>query len=406
MTAGTSGSPRQSAGREADSGLSWIFFASHAKPVFMCRALPERLAAADSVVVVAEPLSVLRRRRAPPLRERSARVEGYGRFWQYRPLHYPVGIPGFGPLFRLLNRRLLRSELDSLLPRGSRRIACYDSPHQYDLVKHLGETGSIYLAIDDRTLTVRGEPIGGELAAERRLLRAVEAVVCVSEPLAESLRSRVPAGRSIPIQVLPNGYDERLFDPGRAWAEPAVLHALGKPRVLVAGHVSERIDWDGIESASRLRPDWTWVFLGPADAGIPEKIRLLGSQPGRLVWHPPVAVSEVPAWIAHCEAGAVPYRLNSFTRASSPLKAVEYLAMGAPVLSTRVPALDRYHDAIRWVEEGDGASYARVLDEILASPGDSGARIAAAREESWASKAMLFRAMSTRAGTGLAGEVR
>jgi glycosyltransferase involved in cell wall biosynthesis len=221
---------------------------------------------------------------------------------------------------------------------------------------------SIYLAIDDRTRTTWGEPISGELEAEVRLLSKVDRVVCVSETLAEVLRSRVPNGRTLPIHVLPNGYNERLFNPNLDRYEPDALNRIPRPRILVAGHISERIDWEGVKGAVKARPEWTWVFVGPADNGMKEKINALG---GSNFYHPPVPVEQVPAWIKHCNACGVPYRLNPFTMASSPLKAVECLAMGAPVLSTRITSLECYDGAIEWVKEGDGESYAKALDKLL-----------------------------------------
>ena len=82
-------------------------------------------------------------------------------------------------------------------------------------------------------------------------------------------------------------------------------------------------------------------------------------------YHPPVPVSNVPAWISHCDASAVPYRLNPFTLASHPLKAMEYLAMGKPVLSTKIPSLECYDGVLEWVEVGVGESYTLTLDQIL-----------------------------------------
>lgn len=38
--------------------------------------------------------------------------------------------------------------------------------------------------------------------------------------------------------------------------------------------------------------------------------------------------------------------------------------MGAPVLSTIIPSLKRYDEVIEWVNEGDGESYARALDNL------------------------------------------
>jgi hypothetical protein len=85
----------------------------------------------------------------------------------------------------------------------------------------------------------------------------------------------------------------------------------------------------------------------------------------RAAWHySPMHFPEgMPAFIAHCNACAVPYRLHSFTLDGSPLKAIKYLTMRASVLITRIPALGHYGDAIQWVEQGDGESYARALDK-------------------------------------------
>jgi glycosyltransferase involved in cell wall biosynthesis len=298
-----------------------------------------------------------------------------------------------GKILGHLNQRLLGRELNSLLPKNGKRIVCYDSPTQDQLVGKLREDLSVYIAIDEKTLTVSGEPIQGEVEAEKRLLSRVDKVICVSERLAQVLRSRVPSGRNLPISVLPNGYDERIFDPEKNYPEPSDLARIPKPRALVAGHISERIDWEGIKGAVKSRPSWTWVFVGPADAGMVERINTIG---GSTFYHPPVPVEEVPAWIRYCDACAVPYRLNPFTRASSPLKAIEYLAMGAPVLSTRIPALQPYGDVVHWVDESCGKSYVMGLDKVLEEKTDSGrmkARCMAVSNDSWARKAETFKAL-------------
>jgi glycosyltransferase involved in cell wall biosynthesis len=371
--------------------VSWIFFAADAKRTFTHRALAERLAEIESVIIVDRPVSVLRDGKVPPLKARCNRLLGVEGCWHYRPLHYPERILGLGRITRLMNRFRLKQELNQLLPRDGKRIVCFDSPTQDHLIGKLGEDISIYLAIDDKTLTVWGEPIHGELEAEKRLLSKVDMVVCVSETLAEVLRSRLPSGRNIPIIVLPNGYDERVFDPGKNYLEPSDLARVLKPRVLVAGHISERIDWEGIRGAVKTRTDWTWVFIGPADAGMKEKINNMG---GSTFYYPPIPAEEVPAWISHCDACAVPYRLNPFTAASSPLKAIEYLAMGAPVLSTRIPSLGCYDRAIEWVIESDGESYSKALSTLTIKSKDYSIRAFRQRAvsgDSWGARVNQFR---------------
>ena len=124
--------------------------------------------------------------------------------------------------------------------------------------------------------------------------------------------------------------------------------------------MSERIDWDGIAYVMKARPSWNWVFVGPKDTGALDKIKGLN-----FIWHDLLTHRSIPALIAHADVCAVPYKINDFTRASNPLKAIEYLAMGAPVLSTQIPSLKQYGDAIEWVEEGSGESYLRAIDRLL-----------------------------------------
>jgi len=377
---------------ETSSGVCWVFFAADAKPTSMRRALAERLAEREEVLIIDHPVSVVRDRKAPPLKDRWEHLPGIECCYHYRPLHFPERLPGIGRILKLWNQQRLQRELDQLLPRDTKRVVCYDSPTQDHLVGKLSEEISVYLAIDDKTLTVWGEPIHGELEAERRLLSRVDKAVCVSETLAGVLRSRVPNGRTLPIHVLPNGYNERIFNANRKYTEPAPLVDVRRPRILAAGHVSERIDWDGIAGAARLRPQWTWIFLGPADKGMQEKINSSLGKHG--FYYPPVSVQDVPAWIHHCDACGVPYRLNPFTRASSPLKAIEYLAMGAPVLSTPIPSLECYKNVLNWVREANGVSYANALDKILIEGCESKAvraRRASVEHDSWGNRVDQFR---------------
>jgi glycosyltransferase involved in cell wall biosynthesis len=291
---------------------------------------------------------------------------------------------------RRLNVRRIARDLGRLLPNQDRLII-YDRPSQESLVGRLRERLRIYLAVDDLTVTVGGKTLSEDLEAEKRLLSKVDIVVCVSEVLAQRLRERSQPRRTA-VHVLPNGYDAQIFDPKRDLLEPKALSNVSRPRILVAGHISERIDWEGIARVSALRPAWTWVFTGPAEQGMRERIRNDLGVHG--FWHPPIPVTEVPAWISHCEASAVPYRLNSFTLASCPMKAIEYLAMGAPVLSTRIPALQHYDRAIEWVDEGDGESYVRALDAFAKQQNSQqlkGFRQNAVIEDSWSRRVEQFR---------------
>jgi glycosyltransferase involved in cell wall biosynthesis len=367
--------------------ISWVIFGSGSKPTSFRRILAEYLDKSSSVILVTESVSALRR---PHLLISERRISLPGQVKEYRPLHTPERILGLRRFLQSLNHKRFLREIGSFWQKPP-AVVCYDSPTQYLLVKELGEKLSIYLAVDDRTLTVEGEGIPGELEAEKILLGRVDMVICISEALADRLRTRIPSGSTLRVHALPNGYDKKIFNTEREYPEPPFLVGVPRPRILVAGHISERIDWDGLSSVTRARPKWRWVFLGPADQGMKERIARIFAKRG--FYHAPVLVSNVPAWISHCDASAVPYRLNPFTLASHPLKAMEYLAMGKPLLSTRVPSLECYDGVVEWVEEGVGQSYAQALDRILRHDGNpemETMRMRAVANDSWDARVDQF----------------
>lgn len=332
---------------------SWVFFGIGAKLSSMRKAIAYRLARTEPVVVVERAVSALREPGRFRLKDR---VDGL----EYRPYHLPQRMRFGGQWSHRWNARRLRAELDRLRPERP-RIVCYDSPVQWSLAGKLDESLSVYFAIDDRTVTVTGEPMEGLLRAERELLNRVDLVVCISDSLAEVLASRTPPDRQVPIQVIENGFDEELFNPDVQRPIPEALASLPRPWGLIAGHISERIDWDGLATLRQHRPDVHWVFLGPADDGCVEHVRRIGGS-----YFSPVPLQEVPAWIAAADVCAVPYRLNCFSNASFPLKAIEYLAMNKPVLATAIPCLRQFRDYIAFADQADGASYAQAVDRALA----------------------------------------
>lgn len=373
--------------------VQYVFFAERAKPASMRRALAQRLSVSHSVVVVTEAVSVVR---DPLAFVRAGRLEGRpipGQRCELRPVYLPARLPLVGRLLDKVNHSLLTRELAALADpwRDGDRVVFFDSPSQFSLVGGLGESRSVYLCIDDRTVTVTGEDIAGEKIAERRLLRSVDQVICVSQPLADVLRSRVPERPDLRIDVVSNGYNEHLFRSDAILPEPVELASIPRPRVLVVGHVSDRIDWKGIEAFARRRPKVAWIFLGPADAGMAERIAAIGAATGTtLRLQAPVPLAAVPAWLMHADVCAAPYSLNSFTRTSSPLKVIEYLGAGAPVVTTRVGALAPFSEAVQWLDEGDGASYEEAIDAALSearSPAALTRRAAAVASHTWSHKA-------------------
>ncbi len=61
----------------------------------------------------------------------------------------------------------------------------------------------------------------------------------------------------------------------------------------------------------------------------PINLHFLGLKPQR----------QLPAYLAHCDVGLIPWVVNDITQATSPLKVYEYLAMRVPVVAPNLPPL-------------------------------------------------------------------
>ena len=81
----------------------------------------------------------------------------------------------------------------------------------------------------------------------------------------------------------------------------------------------------------------------------------------------------------------MPYTLSDFNRASFPLKTLEYLAAGRPVVATRLPAIEWLGTELVRIED-DAERFADAVDAAIAE--GLGADMVAARrafaaEHSW-----------------------
>ena len=132
---------RQSMGRNNRPSASWLMFANPKNPTSLRLVLGMRLAESDPVVIAEPSISVLRTHSIPSMRRRSWPIVRTKAGWRYRPLHFPERVPGLSSSVRSLNRLLFRRELSRLIPEGTMRIACYDSPGQRSITSRAETPG-------------------------------------------------------------------------------------------------------------------------------------------------------------------------------------------------------------------------------------------------------------------------
>jgi glycosyltransferase involved in cell wall biosynthesis len=76
---------------------------------------------------------------------------------------------------------------------------------------------------------------------------------------------------------------------------------------------------------------------GPDEQGLRELAKRSNLE-GVVLFHGPVLYEEVPRFIAAADAGVVPLPDHPLWRAQAPIKVLEYMAMGKPIILTDIPA--------------------------------------------------------------------
>lgn len=200
------------------------------------------------------------------------------------------------------------------------------------------------------------------LERERDLLERADLVFTGGRSIWEAKRDRHPS-----VHLFPSGIDVPHFARAReVRPEPADLAPIPHPRLGYVGVIDERIDLELIREAASLRPEWSWVLIGPVakidPASVPRAPNL--HYPGMKQY------PELPAYLAHWDVALMPFALNEATRFISPTKTPEYLAAGLPVVSTPVRDVVRTYGEPGLVEIAEGAkAFVRACERALAEEG-------------------------------------
>jgi glycosyltransferase involved in cell wall biosynthesis len=164
--------------------------------------------------------------------------------------------------------------------------------------------------------------------------RRFDGVSYITEELREFCRRNfnLPPHNS---EVWTSGVDLSLFRP------EAKLFSEGALRLIYHGSIVENRGLENVVRALGLinHGRAEIIFLGDG-SGLKDLKRLASSLglAGRVTFHPSVLNEEVPRYIRDADLGILPFPDWPGWNTSSPLKLLEYLACGRPVIVTRIPA--------------------------------------------------------------------
>lgn len=208
--------------------------------------------------------------------------------------------------------------------------------------------------------------------AEREALGGAR-VVAVSSALEAWCRSR----GAIDVEVIPNGVDVARFDPARHLDEAAAIrHQLDLEGAEVVGFVGSMKPWHGVstllDAAALLaarRPGLRVLLVGDGPAMAEARAR--ADQPdlaGRCRFTGAVTMASIPGHLAALDVAVAPYHAPGTGEDFyfSPLKVVEAMAAGRPVVASRFAPIETMLGGTgRLVGAGDARQLAAAIGALL-----------------------------------------
>ena len=260
--------------------------------------------------------------------------------------HLPEGMPEDAREAAL--SRLLDAHVASI--RGP-LIAWYYTPMMLPFSKHLTPDLTVFDAMEELSkFKFAPEHL---LTLEQELLDRSDIVFTGGSSLFEAKKDRHHN-----VHCFPSSVDRAHFCKARARQfEPADQEDLPRPRLGFYGVIDERFDTELLGKIAELRPQWSFVMLGPvvkiSEDDLPRRpnIHYLGGK----------TYDQLPAYLSGWDVALMPFAMNESTQFISPTKTPEYLAGGKPVVSTPIK------DVVRHYGQLEGVKIASTPEEFVAA---------------------------------------
>ena len=266
-----------------------------------------------------------------------------------------------------------------------------------DLIPH---KQSCYRLADRLDKFSRIPPGVGEL--QKEMIKRVDFVLATSRSLLEWARE----ARRDNVYYLPNGVDERFFEP--VPEKPADFPDDGKPVAVYLGTLDTRFDLEALGHGVLAEKDLHFLVIGPVtDERLVPGLRTLQEEKN-FTWLGPRDHHLVPAYLQYADAGLIPFQLNELTEAVNPIKYYEYLACGLPVVAPPLRELAVMKGPL-YAYRGKEGFLSALKKALAAGESEREENRAYARKQTWRSRYEEIKAImtgiKTPAGTGPGGRL-
>ncbi|MEE9442378.1 MAG: glycosyltransferase [candidate division Zixibacteria bacterium] len=294
----------------------------------------------------------------------------------------PLVIPLFKySLIRWINRQILKFNIQRYLRKNNIAsiIQWSSCPTAAIMLDALGEKANVYYIGDEFSeFTQFDKDLVASL--ERLLLIQSDLLLVVSDRLVETKSKYNPS-----IYKLPHGCDYEHFAQTERLTEsdiPGDLRTIKKSVIGYYGLIRDWFDFEMLKDIFSRHPEWSLVLIGPCDTdtslidNLPN-VHLLGPKP----------YEELPNYLKGFDVCIIPYRISEITINANPLKLLEYMASGKPVITTDLPSVHSYSEGLTIAKSaGDMES---GIENLLSGQTDEikSKQVKIARENSWTNRA-------------------
>jgi len=186
------------------------------------------------------------------------------------------------------------------------------------------------------------------------------------------------------ISFVPCGVDFEMFNSADKISRsdlPENISKINHPIIGYIGGLNERIDTELIEYIAEKKENWNIILVGPVQRSFNirkkhDNILFTGLKPYK----------ELPKYISKFDVAILPYKISDATYFINPVKLLEYMAAGKPVVSVPIPdIIEFYSDKIELAE--DYESFAEKIEKLLSFPDKKKIRdgIELAKTKTWES---------------------
>jgi glycosyltransferase involved in cell wall biosynthesis len=228
-------------------------------------------------------------------------------------------------------------------------VAWYYTPMMLPFSRDLDASVTVFDAMDELSKFKFAPPKLLEL--EQELIDSADLMFTGGSSLYAAKKDRHDS-----VHLFPSSVDREHFESARkALPDPDDQAEIPRPRLGYYGVLDERFDTELLDRIAEMRPDWSFVMVGPvvkiSTEDLPKRpnIQYLGSK----------KYEQLPAYLSGWDVALMPFAMNESTQFISPTKTPEYLAGGKPVVSTPIK------DVVRHYGHLEGVAIASTAEEFV-----------------------------------------